>query len=81
MSCVGIWTAWSVAVGVVQASADMQGTLSLGQGGAAAEYSQSYVVGLQQAATGTAGTPDNMTAQVVTLERLAHDLQQHLAGE
>lgn len=66
-------------MGVVQASADIQDALLPGRGSTAAEYSQGPAVGLQQA--GTAGAPDNVTAQAVTLERLAHDLQQHLAGE
>ena len=75
----GCWIAWLIAVGMVQASADTQGALLPGQGSAASDYSPSPVVGLQQA--GAAGAQGNVTAHVVTLERLAHDLQQHLAGE
>lgn len=36
---------------------------------------------LQQALVGIAETADNVTAHVISLEHLAHDLQQHLAGE
>ena len=63
----------------MQASADTQDALLPGQGSAAADYNQSLAVGLQHA--GVAGGPDNVTAQVVTLERLAHDLRHHLAGK
>lgn len=66
-------------MGVVQGSADTYNTVLPGPGGAAADYNQSAAAELQHA--GAPGPPDNATAQVVTLERLAHDLQHHLAGK
>ena len=72
----------SGAVGVLQASAGMQSTLLPSQGGTEANYTNSSLMGQGQlTGTSTAGAPDNMTAHVITLERLAHDLQQHLAGD
>ena len=74
------WIAWSASFGLVQASADMQSMRLPDQGGTAADYTQGSAQEMRQAVMGTAGLSDNMTAQVVTLELLAHNLQQHLAG-
>lgn len=63
----------------MQITADSQSMMSPGNNTAAAGHTQTS--GIEQAVALTAEMSDNMTAQVLTLEHLAHDLQQHLAGE
>ena len=73
----------SVAFGVLQISADSQSVLAPGNNTASADgHNRTSGVPPQPASVaGLAEMSDNMTSHVISLEHLAHDLQQHLAGE
>ncbi|KAL3131681.1 hypothetical protein ABBQ38_007973 [Trebouxia sp. C0009 RCD-2024] len=63
-----------------QISADPQSMSSPGSNSSADSSTPSPGMELQQALVGIADTADNVTAHAISLEHLAHDLQQHLAG-
>lgn len=65
----------------VTQGSSMQSTLLPNQGSMAGDPVQGNITLMDQAPPSSTGTADNVTAQVITLERLAQELQQHLAGQ